>query len=69
VVVRGGPPLFLFRQRGRTEAVDLGTASAVAVYPEALHTRVELSTGGREFSLYFSLGGPDPDDLRAEFSA
>jgi hypothetical protein len=68
VVVRGGPPLFLFRQRGRTEAVDLGTAAPVAVVPEALHTRVELSTGGKQFALYFSLGGPGPDDLRAEFS-
>jgi hypothetical protein len=41
----------------------------VAVIPEALHTRVEMTAEGRQFSLYFSLGGPGPDDLRAEFSA
>ena len=68
VVVRGGSPLFLYRDRRRTRAVDLGSARPVGVTPSALHTRVELAgAGGRPCALYFSLEGPRPEDLHAEF--
>jgi hypothetical protein len=68
VVVRGGPPLFLYRSGRRTRALDLGTTRARAVTPSPFHTRVELSDSrGRPGALYFSLDGPRPEDLDAEF--
>jgi hypothetical protein len=68
VVVRGESPLFVYRRRIGVLAVDLGNASARAVTPSAFVTRLELgSREGHRFSLYFSLDGPGPDDLRAEF--
>jgi len=70
VIVRGGSPLFLYRRGGRTHALDLAMATAGAVTPSPLHTQVEFGTqGGQRCTLYFGLGGPGPEDLRAEFLA
>jgi hypothetical protein len=68
VVVRSGSPLFLYRRPPGARVVDVGKAPATAVIPSPLHTKVELgSADGPRFALYFSLDGPGPEDLRAEF--
>jgi hypothetical protein len=66
VIVRGGSPLFLTRGMLRPHVLDLGAAHAERVSAYPLHTRVDLRTGERA-ALYFGFGGPDPEDLRAEF--
>jgi hypothetical protein len=68
VVVRGGSPLFLYRWRRQPHTLDLGNGQVVAVTPATLHTRLDLGDErGRRFALYFSLDGPDAEDLRAQF--
>jgi hypothetical protein len=69
VVVRGGSPIFVYRSRKlMARAIDLGIAAPTSVTASALHTRVELGEShGQPIALYFSLDGPGPEELRAEF--
>lgn len=68
VVVRGGPPLFLFRRGRRVHSVDLGEARAIAVGRRQIHNRVELSDKeGRTYALCFPWDGPRVEGLEAEF--
>ena len=70
VVVLGGTPLFLYRARKQARAVDLVTSRAIKVTPTALHNRVDLGDiEGQSYTLYVSLDGPEPEDLRAQFLA
>jgi hypothetical protein len=73
VVVRGGPPVFVYRKRrivpGRRppERVDLGDLEASQVYEADLFRRLDLQGGGTRPFLLFGLGGPSVESLRAEF--
>ena len=68
VVILGGSPVFLYRWRTGAQAMDLATDRAMAVTPASLHNRVDLGhPDGRRFALYFSLDGPEPEDLRSQF--
>jgi hypothetical protein len=70
VVVRGGSPVFLYRWRSAAHAMDLASGRAVAVTSAPLHNRVDLGpTDGRALALYFSLDGPELEDLRSQFGA
>jgi hypothetical protein len=70
VVVLGGTPLFLYRARKNARAVDLVTSRALKVTPTILHNRVDLGDiEGQTYTLYVSLDGPEPDDLRTQFLA
>lgn len=66
VVVRGDTPLFVFRRRVATRAVDLGAFRAEQVAESAFFRRVELG-GAASCNLYFRLDGPRREALRAEF--
>lgn len=68
VVVRGGPPVFLFRRPRGTRSVELGPASAVRVVQDQIHNRVELvDPRGRTYALCFPWDGPRAEGLEAEF--
>ena len=73
VVVRGGPPVFVFYRRRvipgkrRPEQVDLGALGAVAVYEADLFRRLDLTDGNARPFVLFGLSGPSVESLRAEF--
>lgn len=68
VVVRGGPPLFLYRRGRVTHSVELGGGQAVRVVPDQMLNRVELQdTEGRTYALCFPWDGPRAEGLEAEF--
>ena len=68
VVVRGGPPLFLYRNGRSTRLVELGGARAVRVVRDQMHNRVELQDAeGRTYALCFPWDGPRAEGLEAEF--
>jgi hypothetical protein len=68
VVVRGGSPVFLYRSRGETRAVDIGPGRTVQVVERQIHNRVELEDPeGRTYALCFPWDGPRVEGLEAEF--
>lgn len=67
VVVRGGPPSFVYRTRRGLASVDLGSFATTAIVEGPFFRRADL--GGRgpvESSLYFGLDGPSPESLSRE---
>lgn len=68
VVVRGGPPVFLFKRARGTRSVELGPARSVRVVADQIHNRVELvDPQGRTYALCFPWDGPRAEGLEAEF--
>ena len=68
VVVRGGSPLFVYRGRRDSAAVDLGPLTAEGVLETSFFRRVDLRTsGGAPVCVFFGMNGPSEASLRAEF--
>jgi Domain of unknown function (DUF4126) len=69
VVVRGGPPVFMYRHRWAARRLDLGTLVTERVVERGFFRRVDLVVDpGQDGSLFFTLRGPSAESLRAEFS-
>ena len=69
VVVRGGPPLFLYRVGGRVRSVELGGMRTVDIHRTLFFNRVELAgADGRAGALLFPMDGPRVEGLQAEFA-
>jgi uncharacterized protein DUF4126 len=75
VVVRGGGPVFVFRQRRAAARIDLSSMDAAHLFETELFRRVDLRPRaatedriGAPFAfILFGLGGPSIESLRAEF--
>jgi len=66
VVVRGGARLFLYRRWRRARKVHLDRLTVLGVSQSAFFRRVPLK-GVAPCNLYFGLGGPGTESLKAEF--
>ncbi len=70
IVLRGTSPAFVFRRWLGTRLLDLATLELRAIDEGAFFRRVDLvRRGGRDFSLFFGLGGPEPQSLSGELHA
>jgi hypothetical protein len=68
VVVGPGGPLFVFRRRRGATGVDLTSLAAANVLESGLFRRLDLLGNGRRSFVFFSVGGPGVESLRAEFT-
>ena len=67
VVIRGGPPLFVFRRWGRTRRIDLSALKATRLEEGTLYRRIELREEGTIAFVLFGARGPRAEALRVEF--
>jgi hypothetical protein len=66
--VRGGSPLFVYRRRRDSAAVDLGPLTAEGVLETSFFRRVDLRTSsGSPVCVFFGMNGPSEASLKAEF--
>lgn len=66
VVVRGGPPVFVYRRYRAPVCIDLGTFRVERVLDHDLFRRVDLVDGAPGPFLLFGSRGPSTESLKAE---
>lgn len=69
VVVRGGAPVFVYRQYWSARCVDLGIFQVGEILDQDLFRRVDLKSDGPGGFLLFGSGGPSTEGLAAEFAS